>query len=168
MKYYIVEDSSFILAVLDSNDAFHKDALYVFSKIQESKEMINIVIPPLVMYEVIVVLRRKGVTSSKIEDTFMKLVNISNVSVIALSEMSAFKHAKHALNSSDPDKALRTNDFLIFSVANELQASILTFDKKLRDRCRELYSDIYYCSSLGGMTDETNDFLNKISDSCKK
>jgi predicted nucleic acid-binding protein len=159
---YVIEDSSFILAVLDSGDALHQDAIYTFNELSKRKSYIKIIIPPLVLYEVIVVLRRKGVTSVKIENTLMRMVNIDNVCVFAISEMSAFKHAKHTLNSTDQNKALRTSDFLIFCVADELHGSILTFDKKLHDRCKTVYPHVYYCSSQGGMTDETRDFLQHV------
>jgi predicted nucleic acid-binding protein len=158
VKCFVVEDTSFVVAVLDSRDTYHPDAIFAFQQILSRKDKVQILIPPMVLYETIVTMRRKGTTQATLEDRVMKLVNIKNITVIALSEMSALKHAKSLLNL-DQGTALRTHDFLIASTAMEFEAKILTFDKQLKEKCSKHYPEVYYCSSIGGLTDETTAFM---------
>jgi len=62
MKHCIIEDTSFIVATIDSNDSFHADAVNTFRELISRKSRIKIVIPPLAIYETIIALTRKGVS----------------------------------------------------------------------------------------------------------
>lgn len=44
---YIIEETSFISAVLDSNDLFHEDAIKTFQIFSLFKNNIKVIIPPL-------------------------------------------------------------------------------------------------------------------------
>lgn len=159
MKHCVVEDSSFVVATIDKSDPFHKDAVFVFQKLLLKKDKIKIVLPPLALYEIIVTLSRKGIPHDKIEATIMRFLHIDHVVVTSVTEASAFKHCKTFLNNTAQTSALRTADFLITSLAVDFDAQILTFDKKLWQKVKPLYNKTYYCSSVGGMTDETSKFL---------
>lgn len=162
MKTHVVLDTSFLVATIDNSDALHTDAAFLFKKLVARKDDLRILVPPLVIYELIVTLRRKGVKAKTIEDIVIRFVNLAYVSVLSLSELSALKHANSVLNSLDVTKALRTQDFLIVCVGEEFEASIITFDKKLWQRCKPIYSDVYYCSDKGKMTDEWLECLQNI------
>jgi len=162
MKAHVVLDTSFIVATIDNSDALHTDAVFLFRELVERNTDIRVLVPPLVMYEIIVTLRRKGLQPKKLEEILMRFVNLPYVSVLSLSLLSDLKHAASLLNSTDPLKALRTQDFLIVCVGEEFEATIVTFDKKLWQRCKPIYTDIYYCSGQGNMKDEWVECLQSI------
>jgi predicted nucleic acid-binding protein len=162
MRSYIVLDTAFVVAIIDGSDAFHTDAVYLFKELIARKDDLKILVPPLVLYEVIVTLRRKGMTAKKLEEILMRLVNLEYVSVIALSELSALKHAAHSLNAKDKSKGLRTHDFLIFCVADEFEGLLITFDTKMIAKCRAVYPCVYFPSTAAGFTDDTAVILQEI------
>lgn len=163
MKHCIVEDSSFIVATIDSNDPFHASALFIFRQLLQKRGKIKIIIPPLGLYEVVVTLTRKGVDHSRIEAVVMKLLHIEDVIVSSISEASALKHCRNTLTSNNQTMALRTGDFFITNLGMDFDAQILTFDKKMWTKIKPVYSKIYYCSSIGRMTDETKDFIQELN-----
>lgn len=159
MKHCIVEDSSFVAAVMDQNDVFHKDALFIFQELSKRNDKLKIVIPPLAIYEVVITLKKKGVPHNTIVNKIVNLIHIDNVLVNSINEISAFKHCKSLLNSNN---GLRTHDFMIVSIAIDHEAQILTFDKAMWQKVRPLYNKIYYCSCEGSMLDETSIFLTDL------
>jgi len=168
MKHYIIEDSSFVVATIDRNDSFHSDAVFIFKKILENKKYIKIILPPLTLYETIVTLSRKGIDHKEIERKIINLLHIKEILVASISEASAFKHCKNFLNISSQKQALRTSDFLIVSLAEDYEAQIITFDKKMWAKVKPFYGQIYYCSKLGGMRDESYDFLTDLKNTILK
>lgn len=163
MKHCIVEDSSFIVATMDKNDAFHKDAVFIFKKLLEKRDKLKIIIPPLGLYEIIVTLTRKGIKHNIIEQKILNLLHIDEIIVSSITEASAFKHCKTLLNILSQKDALRTSDFLLTSLAKEYEAQIITFDKKAWQKIKPVYNRIYYCSPLDSMKDESKDFLDDLS-----
>jgi len=162
MKHCIIEDSSFVVAAMDKNDIFHRDAVFIFKKLLENRDKLKILIPPLGLYEIIVTLSRKGVEHNIIEQKILNLLHINEIIVTSITETSAFKHCKNLLNLSSQQRALRTADFLITSLAIDYEAQILTFDKKAWRKIKPVYNKIYYCSSLGDMKDESQMFLRDL------
>ena len=162
MKHCIVEDSSFIVATIDKNDALHKDAIFIFKKILENRDKIKIIVPPLGLYEVIVTLSRKGIPHNIIEEKILNLIHIEEIIVTSITEASAFKHCKNALNVLSQKDALRNSDFLITSLAMDYEAQILTFDKTMYTKVKPHYDKIYYCSSLDKTKDNSQRFLNEL------
>jgi predicted nucleic acid-binding protein len=162
VKAHIVLDSGFLIAAITRDDIFHEAAFFFFEELKVRKDSILVIVPPLVLYEVIVTLRRKGIKAEHIEKTVMRFVNLPYVSVLALSEMSAFKHAARSLNTVDQTNALRTHDFMIFCIAAEFSATIVTFDYKMLTKCRSVYASIYFPADVNGRTDETADILTEI------
>ena len=161
MKHCIVEDSSFLVATMDSSDEFHTDAIFVFRAILEQKNKIKIVFPPLVIYETIVTLRKKGVTHETVESKILALMHIDNVMILSLSELSAFKHSKKLLTSGVD---LRTHDYFIASMAIDYEAQILTFDTKMFQKIKPFYEDIYFCSDkVNGINNCTADFIKNLN-----
>src|SRR3989339_1720240 len=162
MKHFILMDSNFIVATIDKNDAFHKNAVYMFNEIIKHEERIKIIIPPLGLYEFIVTLKRKGFSNTTINNQVMKLICLDYVIVASITDISAFKHCKSSLIASSQSSSLRTNDFLIVSLAIDYQALILTFDQKVINKIKPIYSDIYYCSDIGNAKDESLEFLQLL------
>lgn len=162
MKRYVVEDSSFLVALIDNQDTFHGNALFVYRAIADRKNNLKIIIPALALYEVIVTLHRKGTRHSKIEEAIMRLIHIDYVITTSLSELSAFRHSKKILTNTNQASALRTNDFYITSTAIDYEALIVTFDKPMREKVGQYYDKIYFCSRFCNMTDETNNFISEL------
>lgn len=161
MKHCVLQDSSFLIATLDKNDEFHQDAVLIFKKLIENRDKIKIVIPSLVFYETIVTLIKKGgIPIKEIEKKLWDFLYSSMVLNISLIETNAFKICKHLANNDLSQ--LKTPDFIVISTGMEFEAQILTFDKQMRRRVGDVYPEIYYCSSLGDMVDETPRFLQDL------
>ena len=130
MKQYIVEDSSFIVAIMDSGDAFHSDAFSVFREILKNRDKIKVIIPPLVLYEVIVALSRRRINHAIIEDKILRLLHTREIIVFSIAETAAFKHCKSLLSTVSQSQGLllRTADFMIVNLAIDCEAQVLTFD----------------------------------------
>jgi predicted nucleic acid-binding protein len=162
MKHNVVIDSCFIIATIDEADAFHEDALYLFKILLNKTNSVKIIISPIVIYEVISNLIRKGLSYKRVEGSIMKLLHIEKIIMLSIAETSAFKHAKNILTKGDQSKSLRTSDFLITCIGIDFDAIILTFDKTAYSKIKTVYKKVYYCSENGNMIDETSDFLNQI------
>lgn len=162
MRAHVVIDSGVLIATISKQDTLHNDAVFIFEELKARKENILIIVPPLVIYEVIVTLRRKGISAKSAEEIMMRFVNLPYVTVLSLSEMSAFKHAARSLIDNSQTSALRTHDFMIFCIAEEFEATILTFDKSMRQKCRPVYQSIYFLAAIKDQADETADALTEI------
>ncbi len=139
MKHCVLQDSSFLIASLDENDIFHKDAIFIFKHLIKNRNDIKVIIPTLVFYETIISLIKKGgISRTEIE---RKLWN--------------FLYHDMVINIS----LLKTPDFIIVNTGIEFDAQILTFDRQMINRVKLLYPQIYYCSEHGGFYDQTLDFL---------
>lgn len=161
MKHCVLQDSCFLVATLDPTDLFHKEAVYIFNKLLENRKDIKIIVPSLVFYETIVTLIKKGgMPPDAIEKKLWNFLYSPLVLNVAMLETSAFKICKRLKDKNL--SLLKTQDLMIVNIAMDYEAQILTFDKPMRKRVKEVYSDIYYCSSQGGMEDETGDFLKDL------
>ncbi len=160
MTKYIVEDSSFVVAVMDENDAFHRDAISVLRGLENQNSDFRVMIPPLVVYESIVTLRKKGIPHYIVVDKMIKFIHLENVLLNSINEIAAFKHSKSLMNANGE---LRTHDFMIASIAIDFDAAILTFDKTMKTKVSNSYNKIYYCSSSGNMENDLNCFLKEVS-----
>ncbi len=139
-------DSNFAVALMDQNDAFHEDAVFVFDEILRYKAFVKFIIPSISLYEIITTLRRKGFDQPVIQERVMKFLGLDEVIVASMGEMVAFRHCGNILNQKDQSKSLRTHDFMIASIAIDYEAQILTFDKIMRNKIKPVYSKIYDCS----------------------
>lgn len=163
MKHFILLDSNFIIAIINKEDIFHSDAIHIFKELRKLTDYIKIIIPPLGIYEIIVSLKIKGISEEAIKKHIMSLVCLEYVIVTSISEMSAFKHCRSEIIKPSQRYSLRTNDFLIASLAIDYQADILTYDAKVIDKIKPIYRKIYYCSSQGGRDDETKGYLEGLN-----
>lgn len=120
------------------------------------------VVPSLVFYETIVTLIKKGGLEPKVvEKKLWDFLYSDLVLNVAMLETNAFKVCKKLKNRDL--SLLGTQDLIIVNTAMEYEAQILTFDKQMRKRVKEVYPEIYYCSPQGRMEDETADFLKDFN-----
>lgn len=160
-KKYIVLDSSVLISAMAKNDGFHRDSVNVFNEVSNRQSTIQILLPPLAMYETIAVLRRKGVSVTTLQERISKLTMLDFVTTIGLTEFTIFKHAGTILSPNSQASALRTNDLLIASLAIEFEAAIVTFDEKLWRKLSQVHPNTFFCSSLAnGIPNQITDFLN--------
>lgn len=145
---YVVQDSSFIVNLIGREEVYHDKAVNFLNMIisPDYSNKIKIIFPSICIYESMVTLKKIGVSQAKIEDWLFRLVNIKNVIITQISELSILKHCK-VLSFNTSDKAPRTNDFLIYSIAKEHNALILTFDNSFVKKTKDVlsYNDIYNC-----------------------
>lgn len=161
MKHCVLQDSSFLVATLDPTDDFHKDAVFIFRKIIKNRRKVKVIIPSLVFYETIVTLIKKGgLSKASLEKKLWNFLYSDLVLSISMLETSAFKVCKKL--KYEELRQLSTQDFIIVNAGIDYQAQILTFDKQMRKRVGDVYSEIYYCSNVGGMVDETEKFLSDL------
>lgn len=162
MRHCGVTDSSFLVAVVNPDDTYHSDARDIFDQLLAEDLDVTVIVPPIAIYEVISVLARAGFDHGVIEEHIMKLLRIPKIITLSIAELSAFRHARTLLREGDQSGSLRTADFMIACIGLDFEAQILTFDRKVIDKVKSVYSKIYYCSSVGGYPDETSDFLEEL------
>lgn len=173
-KSFIVEDSSFVIAIIDLNDEFHKKAVTILEKINGFKDKVIILLPEIVIFETVITLIRKGIKKDDIELSLKNLFYIDNIRCISIPESSLFRFCKNVRGNAG-FSSLKTSDYLIASIAKDYSAAIITFDLQMRKNLKPTYSDIYCCEKIKDLEDETESFLNflkkfifKIMVSCFK
>ncbi len=163
MKPCILQDSSFLIATLNDEDLFYKDAINITGQL--SKQDIKLVIPSVVFFEVFTTLIKKGIPKAIVEKSLWNFLHQDNILTISVLETMAFRFANRL--QSESLSGLKTSDFVITSVGLDYDAKILTFDKTMRKRVGKAYPDVYYCSNRGNMKDETERFLNDLQTTLK-
>lgn len=162
VKNFIVEDSSFVIAIIDKNDYFHSKAIDILIKLSEFNSKLIILIPQIVIYETVITLVRKGINKDKVEESIKKLLFLDNTRCIDVTESSLFRFCKNIKNNSG-FHLLKTSDFLIASIAKDFSAKIITFDLQMRNSIKTSYGDIFCCDTIKDIKDETNDLLNSLN-----
>ena len=157
MKPCILQDSSFMIALLKEDDSFHNDALRLSYSLSKYKQDIKFVIPSIVFFEVFATLIKKGIPKKVVEKSLWTFLHQDNILTVSVIETMAFRFGNRL--KSELLKGLKTSDFVITSIGLDYDACILTFDKKMSQRVLKVYPNIYYCSNRGGMKDETERFL---------
>jgi len=161
-KNFIVEDSSFVIGIIDKNDFFHSKAIGILLKLSEFNSNLIILIPQIVIYETIITLVRKGINKDRVEESIKKLLFLDNIRCIDVTESSLFRFCKNIKNNSG-FHLLKTSDFLIASIAKDFSAKIITFDLQMRNSIKSSYSDIFCCDTIKDIPDETNDLLKSLN-----
>lgn len=160
----IIEDTSFIVAVLDSNDIFFEDAWKVVEVFSPYLEKIKIIIPSIMILETAITLLKKGIPKSRVEEKLWKLLHRKEIMVV---DVPSNLFIKLPLYSSYL-KSLKTYDLVLATLGIEYNALILTFDKKIREKVKNIYPFIYFCSSEGNMKNEIQLFSNELQKGYKK
>lgn len=166
MKHCVLEDSSFVIATIDPNDKFHRDAVFIFNRLIAAGSDIKVIIPSVVFFESVFTLIKNGVNKNIVETKLWNFLFIDQIVNVTLIETMAFKLAKQL--TMGQISTLRTADYLIASIGLQYDAQILTFDFNMRRKIKPIHSKIYYCSSLDGKTDESIDFLEDLASSINR
>ena len=160
MKPCILQDSSFLIATLNDEDFFHKDAISITKQLSGHEKDIKFVLPSVVFFEVFATLIKKGIPKETVEQSLWRFLIQNNILTVSLLATMAFKLGNRLANKQL--SGLKTSDFIIANIGLDYDAQILTFDKKMRERVGKNYPNIYYCSKRSNMKDETERFLNDL------
>ena len=165
MRHYIIEDSSFVVGLLDKNDKFHPDAREIFKIILNKQQYLKAILPSVVIYETITALLRKGYPYTQVERKIWNLLHIDELIVVNLPVENAFRVGKRLPNNFGIEYKITTLDWLIVGCGIDFEGQILTFDYKLVKRVKKIYPYIYYCSGLDKHENETSAFLQDLNSS---
>lgn len=167
MKHYVLEDTSFVLALLDKNDESHYRAWKIFDNLRKLKNHIRVLIPSMVFFETIGVLTRKKINKDELDGKLWRMLHIEEIFNISLVETMSFnlcrKYCEILQDDSFKDdkglvKYIGIQDFLIAATGIDYDAQILTLDKPMFTRLRKFYPNIYY----GKEKNETDRFFLDI------
>ena len=163
MRSYVVEDSSFVVGLLDKEDKFHWDALKVFEILINNKKYLKIILPSVVIYESITTLLRKGYQYNVVERKIWNLLHIDDLVIVNLPVENAYRVGKRLSNRFSLEHKITTLDWLIVGCGIDFEGQIVTFDLKLARRVKPFYPYIYYCSGLDDHEDETEKFIEDLN-----
>ncbi|MBU1200706.1 PIN domain-containing protein [Patescibacteria group bacterium] len=134
---YVVEDSSFVISLLDKTDKLHTHALQFFKLILSHGHTVRTIIPSTVFYETMFVLLKNGVSYRQAKTKLANLMMIDQVINLAITETMILKLAKHTekliLNKQNKTR-VRSNDLLITSIAcNQENSCLITSDIGIKE-----------------------------------
>lgn len=146
MKSYILEDTSFIIAELDTQDGFHEKAIALATTVLINPSVlpkIGIILPSIVLLETTAVLLRRGVSPKDVETKLWGLLHLPHILPISVPETLFIKF----IDLPPSFRELKTADLTLTALAVEYDAQILTFDHKLKNKIHPSYHYIYDCAS---------------------
>jgi len=156
---FIIEDTSFIVSVLDSEDIFFKDAWKTLEVFSPFLNKTKIIIPSVMVLETATVLLKRGLSKSNVEEKLWKLLHREEVMVTDIP-VNLFVKLTHF---SGDIMQLKTYDLVLATMGIEYNALILTFDKKIRGKVKSIFPYVYYCSSEGRMKNELQLFAQEFT-----
>jgi len=161
-KCFIVEDSSFVVALMNQADSSHTKALSIYRHLKQYSGQIRIIIPTTVIFESLFALIRIRIPVEVAQEKLWKLLMISDILNVTIIETTAIRFGNkiEPLITSLPSNAkLPANDLIVLATAIEYEnALVLTFDKKMKTQFNSFYPDIYYCIDRT----EENNFFSRI------
>jgi predicted nucleic acid-binding protein len=148
-KTFIVEDSSFVVALMNKADLSHEKALFIFKKLlSQYLGKVRIVIPTTVIFETLFALIRNRTPISIAQEKLWKLLMIYDILNATILETTALRFGKKVeplIHSLPPNAILPANDLIVIATAIEYEnALILTFDKVMKDKFSKIYPQIFY------------------------
>lgn len=136
MKHFILEDASFVVALIDKDDNFHEKSWKIFNNFVKIKQYIRILIPSLAFFESFAVLTRKGIPYKDINEVMWRLLHREEVFNVSLIEIMAFRMCRKYCDILQDDSIkdgqganifIKSTDFFISCTGIDYEAQILTF-----------------------------------------
>lgn len=148
-KLYIIEDTSFVVSLLNSTDCNHHIALEIFRQILDAKNKVRVVIPTTVLFESLFALIRNRIPKAVVQEKLWRLLMIFDVFNFSILETTALRLS----NQIEPyilnlplESGIQANDLIVLCASLDLEcAPILTFDKKMKTKFNHLHKKIFYC-----------------------
>ncbi len=140
----VVLDSNFIISYFDSKDANHEKAESLWKDLAKDFFFDKIYVSSISLYEVIIILTQNGFSEEEIKDIYFQIGTLFRA--ITFSDISCFRHIRNFVNnySDSARQILRTNDFIISSLAIDFDAKLVTFDTKMIKKIEEFYPNLIY------------------------
>ena len=147
-KVFIVEDSSFVVALMNSTDSSHRRAFLIFKKLLRYSEKIRIVIPTPVIYESLFALIRNRISAKVAQEKLWRLLMVRDVLNVSILETTAIRIApkvEPCIFALSKEASIPANDLIVIAVAMEYDnAPILTFDRSMKKRFEAICPNIFY------------------------
>ena len=138
---YLIEDSSFIVSLLNSDDPLHGDAYNIFVSILRTDKL-TVIIPSIVLEEVLFVLLRNGISSTLVVNKLQRMLKIKRIEIYSI-EKNLFNLVENFKKILALPYSFKANDSSIVSCAMKYQNSyLLTSDVKMRNRHKNVYPNI--------------------------
>ena len=143
MENSFILDSNVIVSFFDQNDTKHQEAVTVMDSIAGHKNS-NIFMAKVSLYEVIFSLSKIGYSSGEIKDIFFYIG--AKYKIVDLSEVACFRHLDGLFGTNEKisREILRTNDFIISSIAIDFNAKLVTFDEKMKQKIRKVHPNLIF------------------------
>ncbi len=138
----VVLDSNFIISYFDSKDANHEKAESLWKDLAKDFFFDKIYVSSISLYEVIIILTQNGFSEEEIKDIYFQIGTLFRA--ITFSDISCFRHARNFAAEVNSGSVLRTNDFIISSLAIDFDAKLVTFDTKMIKKIEEFYPNLIY------------------------
>lgn len=160
MRHTILQDSSFVIASINIDDIFYKEAIEISSELLKRKNKIRIVIPAIVFFETMFKLIQRGVKPEFVQHYLWKYLYEDEVLNVSLLETAAFRMSKKLAFSKIH---LKTSDAIIALTGMEFESQILTFDNQMHKTLQAIdYKESYLCSKKSERKRFLKELNNKI------
>lgn len=160
---HIIEDSTFVISLMNAEDRFHTESLEIFKKILSCPNDIKVVVPSTVFYETMCVLLKNGIHYRVAKEKLMKLIMIDQIINHAITETAIIKmgiYVNKLLESQPEKEKTRSNDLMILSVAMSYENScLLTADVGIK-KYSSIFKDIFCFQN----NEEREKFIEMIND----
>lgn len=148
-KLYLVEDTSFVVSLMNNNDPHHFLALDIFRKILLSKSKVRVVMPTTVFFETLFALLRNRIPKNVIQEKLWKLLMIDDVLNFPTLETTALRLSNVIgpyILGLPQNAVIQANDLIVLATSLDLEcAPVVTFDKKMKTKFNNLHGNIFYC-----------------------
>ncbi len=136
-KCILLVDANVFSSLLHKDDALHRNAKEIFEIISKNNK-VKIIVPPIILYEICTVALKKGIDKKIIKEKTQRIIDWNKVSIVSLSELSIYKHINRTARNHVREPAIKTNDLIILNTALELDAALVSTDKKLLKSAKRL------------------------------
>ena len=131
---YIVEDSSFLLSVLNPNDSLHNEAIETLEILSKFSN-ITLVFPEIVIHETSFTLMRLGVSPELIREKINELSMLRKVIIFDMNPFTSLRYISRYYNeltlAQRKRNITKTNDYLIGCSAIDFHAAVISSDSQM-------------------------------------
>lgn len=127
-------DSSVIIASLLEKEPRHHETFRIWESILTGHDVA--IMPYSVFVEVVAAIRRRTGSQDLVSEVKKTLLNIENLSFVALDQTTAEASAEQAIQT-----AVRGMDALVIQTAKEFDCELITFDDEMMKRAESLFKN---------------------------
>lgn len=146
---YIIEDTSFIVSVINSLDELHTEAFETLDILNSLDKPIY-VFPSIVIAETVVTLVKSGIHPDTVREKINYLSMLRRVIIQSTDPITVLRYCSRYYNhliDSNPSSIIRTNDYCIACAAIDYSAPVIASDKKMIRNLQRCHIPCYDFSS---------------------